>query len=110
MIVGECRALSSHEDPRMNLQYLKQRTFATVVQSWNWKDCALYAMGGGYGTDPLDERELDFVYEQRTQQVVPSFCVVLCWPEPCLGKPIPRRSRMDPDTPWRVAFQTVSAA
>jgi hypothetical protein len=61
----------------MNLQYLKQRTFAPVEQRWNWKDCALYAMGIGYGTDPLDERELDFVYEQRAQQVVPSFCMVL---------------------------------
>jgi acyl dehydratase len=38
-------------------------------------------MGVGYGTNPLDERELDFVFEQRQQQVVPSFCVVLCWPE-----------------------------
>lgn len=65
----------------MNLQYLKNRTFAPAEQRWNWKDCALYAMGVGYGTDPLDERELDFVYEQRQQQVVPSFCVVLCWPE-----------------------------
>lgn len=65
----------------MNLQYLKQRNFAPVDQRWSWKDCALYAMGIGYGTDPLDERELDFVYEQREQQVVPTFCGVLCWPE-----------------------------
>lgn len=65
----------------MNLEYLKQRSFAPAEQRWNWKDCALYAMGIGYGIDPLDERELDFVYEQRAQQVVPSFCVVLCWPE-----------------------------
>ena len=65
----------------MNLEYLKRRTFRPAEQSWTWKDCALYAMGIGFGTDPLDERELDFVYEQRRQQVVPSFCVVLCWPE-----------------------------
>jgi acyl dehydratase len=64
----------------MNLQHVIERRFPPVEQRWDWKDCALYALGIGYGTDPLDERELDFVYEQRAQQVVPSFALVLGWP------------------------------
>lgn len=39
----------------------------------------LYALGLGYGADPLDPNELAFVYE-RDQQAVPSQCVVLGHP------------------------------
>lgn len=64
----------------MNIDHVIHRHFPPVEQRWDWKDCALYALGIGYGSDPLDERELDFVYEQRQQKVVPSFALVLGWP------------------------------
>ena len=52
----------------MALDYdkLKSWPFADVEQSYGWKDSALYALGVGYGHDPLDERQLRFVYEDRT--------------------------------------------
>ncbi len=65
----------------MNIDHVIRRKFAPVEQHWGWKDCALYALGIGYGSDPLDERELAFVYEQGQQKVAPSFCLVLGWPE-----------------------------
>jgi hypothetical protein len=40
------------------------------------RDCILYALGVGLGQDPLDERQLAFVYEKNLQ-VLPTFAVVL---------------------------------
>jgi acyl dehydratase len=65
----------------MALDYhkLKSWPFADVEQSYGWKDSALYALGVGYGHDPLDERQLRFVYEDR-MQTVPTMPVVLAGP------------------------------
>ncbi|MBY8824308.1 MaoC/PaaZ C-terminal domain-containing protein [Sphingomonas colocasiae] len=41
---------------------------------WSRKDTMLYALGIGMPSDPLDERELAFVYEPR-QAAMPSFVV-----------------------------------
>lgn len=41
--------------------------FPAVEQRYTTRDTILYALGVGYGTDPLDERELAFVYEKRLQ-------------------------------------------
>jgi len=48
-------------------------------QSYSRRDCMLYALGLGCGFDPVDPRELDFVYEKR-QQVLPTMAVVLAHP------------------------------
>lgn len=45
-------------------------------RSWEARDAILYALGIGMGADPLDERQLQFVYE-RHHQVLPSFAAVL---------------------------------
>jgi acyl dehydratase len=64
----------------MNLQNVIERSFEAVVQSYDWRDSALYALGLGMGSDPLDEDELLYVYEGREQLAVPSQCMVLGWP------------------------------
>ncbi|MDR3453400.1 MAG: MaoC/PaaZ C-terminal domain-containing protein [Rhodoferax sp.] len=51
------------------------------MQRYDWRDSALYALGLGMGSDPVDEDELSYVYEGREQSVVPSQCMVLGWPE-----------------------------
>jgi acyl dehydratase len=70
----------------MNLQNVIARRFEPAVQSYDWRDSALYALGLGMGSDPLDEDELLHVYEGREgsegreQRAVPSQCMVLGWP------------------------------
>ena len=43
------------------------------------RDTILYALGLGYGSDPLDEDELRFVYEENIR-VLPTMAVVLGYP------------------------------
>jgi acyl dehydratase len=47
-----------------------------VEHSYGARDCILYALGIGVGQDPMDERQLAFVYEKKLQ-VLPTFAVVL---------------------------------
>lgn len=47
-----------------------------VTRRWDARDALLYALGIGMGSDPLDARELPFVFE-RDQRVVPTFAAVL---------------------------------
>ncbi|MFO1218691.1 MAG: MaoC/PaaZ C-terminal domain-containing protein [Burkholderiaceae bacterium] len=72
----------------MNLQAVVARRFAPVEQRYGWRDCALYALALGLGTDPLDAGELPYVYEGYCAggwggagqlRVVPSFCATLGW-------------------------------
>jgi acyl dehydratase len=47
--------------------------------SYTDKDTMLYALGVGLGHDPLDRKQLDFVYEKNLKPL-PSFCCVLGYP------------------------------
>lgn len=47
-----------------------------IVREWEPHQALLYALGVGMGADPLDARELPFVYE-KDQRVVPTFAAVL---------------------------------
>jgi acyl dehydratase len=47
--------------------------------SWDERDAMLYALGIGYGSDPLDEADLRFACEHAGLQVAPSFLTVLGW-------------------------------
>jgi acyl dehydratase len=47
-----------------------------IEQHYTEKDAMLYALGVGLGHDPVDERELAFVYEKNLK-VLPTFPVVL---------------------------------
>jgi acyl dehydratase len=71
----------------MNLQHVVARRFEPTCQSWDWRDAALYALGLGMGTNPLDEDELAYVYEGRNQVAVPSMCVTLGWPPLWIAEP-----------------------
>jgi acyl dehydratase len=53
--------------------------FRDVEHTYDWKDAALYALGVGYGHDPLDERQLRFVYEPQ-MRAAPTMAVVLATP------------------------------
>ena len=74
----------------MNLDYVRALIFAPIVQRYDFRDCALYALSLGMGSDPTDEDELPYVYEGRGPLAAPSQCVTLCWPsfwhkEPATG-------------------------
>jgi len=49
-----------------------------VVFEWDDRDAMLYALAIGLAADPLDPRELPFVYE-RALKVMPSFATVAAW-------------------------------
>ncbi len=55
---------------------LRSTTFPDTVQSYTAKDVMLYALGIGLGHDPMDARELAFVYEGNLE-VLPTFACVL---------------------------------
>jgi acyl dehydratase len=51
-------------------------------QTYDAKDCILYALGIGFGHDPMDEDELPFVYEKNLK-VLPTMGTVLGHPGFC---------------------------
>lgn len=59
--------------------YILNREFPAVRQTYTEKDCILYALGVGMGIDPLDEECLRFVYE-KDLKVVPSQSVMMAHP------------------------------
>jgi len=63
----------------MNLEAVKNLRLEPVTQSYTRRDTMLYALGLGYGSDPLDPAQLDFVYEANLR-AVPSICCVLAHP------------------------------
>ncbi|WP_423459552.1 MaoC/PaaZ C-terminal domain-containing protein [Ottowia sp. VDI28] len=73
----------------MNLEAIQQRQFAPVEHHLTRRDTMLYALGLGYGSDPLNAAQLKFVYEEGLQ-AVPSIVNVIAHPgfwarEPELG-------------------------
>lgn len=73
----------------MNLEALRHYAFAPIEHRLTWRDTILYALGLGYGADPLDRNQLQFVYEKGLK-AVPSMACVMGYPgfwmrEPELG-------------------------
>ena len=58
---------------------LKARHFPDAVQTYTQKDTMLYALGLGYGHDPMDEQQLQVVYE-KALKALPTMAVVLGYP------------------------------
>ncbi|MDR0274666.1 MAG: MaoC family dehydratase N-terminal domain-containing protein [Burkholderiaceae bacterium] len=58
---------------------LLHRPFAPIEQTYTAKDSILYALGVGLGRDPMDRKELPFVYENG-QKTLPTQAVVLGYP------------------------------
>jgi acyl dehydratase len=63
----------------MDIEQIATFEIAPIEQSYDKRDTILYALGLGYGADPLDAAELPFVYE-RNLKCVPSLVNVLCHP------------------------------
>lgn len=53
--------------------------FPPIRQTLTRKDCILYALGVGLGGDPLDERQLRFLYEEGLA-ALPTMAAVLAYP------------------------------
>lgn len=70
----------------MNLENLRNLRLSSIRQNYTSKDSILYALGLGYGTNPLSAEELQFVYE-KDQKAVPSQSVVLGYPGFWMQKP-----------------------
>lgn len=58
---------------------LMERRFAPVEHRYNRRDTILYALGIGLGFDPVDPRQLTFVYEANLM-VMPSMAAILGYP------------------------------
>jgi acyl dehydratase len=63
----------------MNLEEVLRYEFPVIEHEYSFKDSILYALGLGYGTDPLDTSALRFVTEDD-QRVVPTQCNVIGYP------------------------------
>jgi acyl dehydratase len=60
--------------------------FPDIVQSYDHRDTILYALGLGIGSDPLDRKQLRFVYEDGLR-ALPSMGVILGYPGFWLSNP-----------------------
>ena len=63
----------------INYERLLNRTFAPVEHTYSAQDSILYALALGLGDDPLDQRQLAFVYEQG-QRAFPTLPMILGYP------------------------------
>lgn len=63
----------------MDIEKIRTMAIDPIIQPYDKRDTILYALGLGYGADPLDETELPFVYE-RHLRCLPSYANILCHP------------------------------
>lgn len=63
----------------MDVEKIKALAIEPIVQPYDKRDTILYALGLGYGSDPLNDEELPFVYE-KTLRCLPSYANILCHP------------------------------
>jgi acyl dehydratase len=59
---------------------IMNRQFEDVEQTYSVRDSIIYALGLGFGHDPLDESQLPFLFEEADFNAVPTFSVVLAGP------------------------------
>jgi acyl dehydratase len=53
--------------------------FPEIRQAYDWRDSVIYALGLGFGQDPMDERQLRFVDETKLL-AVPTMANILAYP------------------------------
>jgi acyl dehydratase len=71
----------------MDIESIRNFRLPPVEHRYTWRDTVLYALGLGYGVDPLDEAELPFVYEENLK-AVPSICSVISHPGFWIKNPV----------------------
>lgn len=65
----------------LDYELLKNWPFEEVIQTYTERDTILYALGVGVGSDPMDEKQLDFVFEEQPGfSALPSMSVILARP------------------------------
>lgn len=70
----------------MNRERLLGKVFADIRANYTQRDTMLYALGVGAAQDPLDARDLRFVFEKNLQ-ALPSMSCVLAHPGPWIMAP-----------------------
>jgi acyl dehydratase len=70
----------------LNLDKVRKFAIPQTDVAYGWKETILYSLGLGYGSDPLDDDELRFVYEKNLL-VAPSMCNTLAHPGFWLNTP-----------------------
>lgn len=63
----------------LNIDAIAALALPDAVQETSHRDTIIYALGLGYGEDPLNTRELPFVYE-KALRTVPTLANILCHP------------------------------
>jgi acyl dehydratase len=63
----------------LNIQAIAALELPNAIQELSHRDTIIYALGLGFGEDPMNIRELPFVYEKNLK-AVPSFANILCHP------------------------------
>jgi len=63
----------------LNYDKLINWSAEAVDQCYSTKDTILYALGIGLGQDPLDQKQLPFVYEKNLRSL-PTMATILCYP------------------------------
>ena len=61
----------------LNANALKDWVFEPRHQTYTDRETMLYALSVGFGADPMNARELPFIYE-RDLKTVPTMAAVLC--------------------------------
>jgi acyl dehydratase len=71
----------------VDIERIKNLRLAPIEHPYAVRDTILYALGLGYGINPLDETELSYVYEENLK-TVPSICSVLSHPGFWMKEPV----------------------
>ena len=75
---------------------MMQSGATSLAASYDEKDVMLYALGVGFGRDPLDANELPFVYENAGLKVPPTFASVISRGEaPAERQRMPQKSQIN---------------
>ncbi|MBM09888.1 MAG: 3-alpha,7-alpha,12-alpha-trihydroxy-5-beta-cholest-24-enoyl-CoA hydratase [Magnetovibrio sp.] len=64
----------------VDLDKLYNWPFEEIEQTYTVRDSIIYALGLGFSTNPTDDEQLNFTFEERNFKTVPTMAAVLCSP------------------------------
>jgi acyl dehydratase len=79
MLAEGCFLLRALDLVNMNLENIRKYQIPSINHAYDSKDAILYALGLGFGSNPLDEDQVSFVYEDGLQ-IVPSMANTIAHP------------------------------